>query len=670
MFGKKTCLMKISTVIYCLLFLGLGNIYAEETEQSDDTERIHVMEPIEVTGKRPRDVIAKPMSESSGLEISTTLVNEEEIERQGAKTIVDALKYVPGAWIESRGRKVKQFFSVRGQKYPYPEYAIDGAWQREFHETPYFFSATNIERVEVIRSSAALLNGLGGLVGIVNIVPKAYKKPGTGAEMEYGSFDTYRFSLSHGATAGDLSYAFSGGTNHTAGPEDKNAAESISNFMGSTSWKPIESLRIKTNLFHLYGERKLRRAEPPAGKRFQQTTESFDPLKTTLGNLQAHFQPNEKLSTELVMHYIDRDHTFIGDETAPHESTDERDYEWGANIIQSLAVTDDNTLRFGALYNHWVAPNGKRFYVGRRSDLETVSAVAVDEQKFGSLKLDAGLRWAKTYINEYGAFNINGSGGKFRQVEPIKDQWEPSTFNGSAGASYRLSERILLNLNVAAGQIQPREGSLDVNMEEPGNETRIKADLGCRVIQEKVGRVSLTGFLTQQKNAIVLSGQTKEYQGRIMELYLNRDQDQLGVELDIQGAPILRVIEPFVNLTAMRSRADSNGEMVKNEEKPELIASGGIYAEKLGFDFSILWKYVSSYESTRFVAAPEGEKPTPQPLGDFHSLNASFGYTFGKKQNARIYFEIKNLMDEEYSTVVGYPDYGRRYMVGLRQTFN
>ncbi len=49
-----------------------------------------------------------------------------EIEKSGATTLIDAMKFVPGGWTENRGRKTKQFFSVRGQKYPYPDYSING----------------------------------------------------------------------------------------------------------------------------------------------------------------------------------------------------------------------------------------------------------------------------------------------------------------------------------------------------------------------------------------------------------------------------------------------------------------------------------------------------------------------------------------------------------------
>lgn len=652
----------ISLILILSIYISARGNDVEENEQAEDT---YVLEPIEVEGKRPRDVIAEPMTESVGLELSTTVVNHAEIERQGAKTVIDALEYIPGAWVETRGRKVKQFFSIRGQKYPYPEYAIDGAWQREFHETPYFFSAANVERIEVIRSSAALLTGLSGLVGIINIVPREYKEPETSGIMEYGDFNSYRFHLSHGATAGDVSYAVSAGSEHTDGPEDKNAAENMSNFLGSVGWHPMESLSIKVNLSHLYGKRELRRAEPPASTKLQETSERYDPVRTTLGNIKTHFSLSDRASTELVLHYIDRDHNFLSAPEDPHQSTHDRDYEWGANLIQSLALTDRNTLRVGGYYNHWIAPNGKRFYEGKRCDLETFSAVAVDEHRFGPVSVDAGIRWVKTYMKDYGAFNVNGSSKKFADVTPVKDEWEPSIFNGNVGAAYYLSEELSLHLNLAAGQIQPRTGTLDVNHEEPKNERRVKLDAGARMARAGMGQASLVGFLVQQKDAIALSGKTEELDGRIMELYKNQDQDQLGVEFEARTVPLLGIVEPFFNVTAMKSRAKSEDEMITNEEMPQLIMSGGIYATKSGFDLSILWKFMSSYESSRFL--PSGEEP--QSIGDFHSLNASVGYSFGKKHRARVYMEIANLTDEKFSTTVGYPDLGRRFTIGLRQAF-
>ncbi len=108
----------------------------------------------------------------------------------------------------------------------------------------------------------------------------------------------------------------------------------------------------------------------------------------------------------------------------------------------------------------------------------------MDEHNFGPLTVDAGLRWAKTYIHEYGAFNINGSPKGFKNIEPVSDEWEPSDFSGSAGVSYYMSPYVSLHTNIAAGYVRPRKGTLDVNGKEPVNEQRLKFDAGLRLLND------------------------------------------------------------------------------------------------------------------------------------------------------------------------------------------
>jgi outer membrane receptor protein involved in Fe transport len=115
------------------------------------------------------------------------------------------MSYIPGGLTETRGRQVKQFFSVRGQKYPYPDYALNGIWQQEFEELPYFISASDIEKIEVVRSSAALLTGLSGIEGLINITTREYTSPETTLELEYGSFNS-----SHSSSGGKIGFSAAG----------------------------------------------------------------------------------------------------------------------------------------------------------------------------------------------------------------------------------------------------------------------------------------------------------------------------------------------------------------------------------------------------------------------------------------------------------------------------
>jgi outer membrane cobalamin receptor/SAM-dependent methyltransferase len=637
---------------------------ALETSLIFGNRSAYAMDTLIFRGEPPRDPLTRPNSEPVGLQNTTTVVRAEDISRQGASTLIEALEYVPGAWVETRGRKVKQFFSVRGQRYPYPDYALDGAWQREFHELPYSFPASDIERVEVMRSSAALLKGLAGMNGVVDIRLRRLDHGETTASVEYGSFGSYGLSLSHGGSLGNAGYTFSFGAPHTEGPGGRNAGEGVKHFRGSFYWNPSSDLSVTTHVLHLDGYRQLANAKAPASNRFRNSLEEFDPFKASLITVNTVYSPSGRATSELTLNFADRDHTFINAASEPHASNSEHDYEWSANFTQSIALTANNVLRFGGLYNHWVAPNGKRFYAGRRSDLETYSAVVVDEHEFGRLTVDAGLRWARTWINQYGAFNINGSPKGLANVNPVNDQWEPSVLTTNVGASWRLEHGVSLLANISRGNIKPRSGELDVDFRKPATEKRTKLDFGLAYSGQGMSHLHVAGFYVCQDEAIVLSGQTETVEGRTLELYLNRDQNQLGLEIDARSMVIGGHFQVFGNLTAMRSRADSNGEMVTNGELPKFISSAGLYYASGALDATVLWKYVSAYKNARFAASGQ-----PEPLADFHDIGLTAGYTFGSAPSMRCYLEARNLGDDHYSTVVGYPDYGRRYTVGIQATF-
>ena len=628
------------------------------------------LHPIDITARRYRNVIASPKLESPALYTAISIVKKDQIQKQGAKTLTESMQYIPGGFVESRGRKVKQFFSVRGQTYPYPEYAVNGAWQREFHELPYFYSSADIEKIEIVRSSAVLLTGLSGLAGVIKIDTRRYETMETSWSAEYGTFDSYWVRLSHGSTIGEVSYAGGIGIQGTAGPESQNAGERMVNLYGRMDWQASDNLDLDFNFYHMNGKRELALAEPPANLSLQTQISRYDPYRATLLNLKAFYQSNPGASSELQLYYTERDPQYVTETDSEPIAISERDYEFGLNFMQTISLHKNNTLRFGGLYNHWTAPNGKRFYSGRKADLETISPVVVDEHRFGHLNLDAGIRWAKTYINEFGALNINGVAGGFAMVDPVIDQWEPGIFTGSLGAVYYFESPYSLHLNLSAGEIKPREGSLNDTFEKPQNEIRYKVDFGFQTILKNVGQLTLTGFFVKQQNAIVLSDTFHFDDGRILEYYKNRNQDRMGIEFEARSSLWFNSLECFVNLLAVYSRYEEGGEFIKDPTFPQFITSAGLYYDYDGFDINFIGKVVSDYENTRFAARVNGHPPEPQPLGDYLLINATIGKSFGGMLKTRIYLEIRNLTDEHYSTVVGYPDFGRRFTMGFSQVFH
>jgi SAM-dependent methyltransferase len=609
-------------------------------------------------------LLEKPARESAGLELAKTTVERAAIAEQGAQSLVDALEFVPGAWIESRGRKVKQFLSFRGQKYPYPEYAIDGVLFREFHEVPYFISTGEVERVEVMRSGAAMLAGNSGMIGLIDVVPRQYQARETSVRIEYGSLGTAHGRVSHGGRAGAFSYSLGVDGFRTEGPEGRHGEERMANYHAGLTWKPSDSLSLSTNLFHIGGRRNMVQALPPATRRLQTALEWFDPIQTSFGTLNALYRPNQRLSSQLLLGYSDRHNVARAQTGSVTTFTRDWDRELTAGGTQSIALTGRNTMRAAANYNHWVAPYGKRFYTGRRCDLETYSLAVTDEQRFGSLVIDGALRYRRTYINEYGAFNIAEDANPYRNVAAVSGQWEPPAWSGSLGSAYYVSDRVSVHANLAAGTNEARKGTLTAALQPPQAERRMTADIGIRISAPGLGAGTLSMFLVERKNGINLSGEVRTVNGRLMELYENRDQDSKGLELDLRSRRFTNAVQFFFTSTVLTARIAGPAGMRKDREIPRAILAGGLLASRWGCDLNLYWKSVSSYESLRFA-----EPAVYRPLGGFNNVDAVLARRFGLRKQTRVYAETKNIANRGYSTVVGYPDYGRRMTIGLDYSF-
>jgi len=644
-------------IYFILFFLLVPRITSSQVIKIDS---VTIYAPL-----RAVSLLDKPQAEYLSLTPAISRITFKEINKQGALTLMDAMNYIPGGFTETRGRQVKQFFSVRGQKYPYPEYAINGVWQKEFEELPYFFSASDIEEIEVVRSSAALLTGLSGLAGLINIKTREYESPETGIEMEYGTFNTLHTHISHGNKIGRFGFAAGAGFDRTSGPDTLHAAEAMTGLNARIDWQISDKIGVKANFFYLDGKREMAIALPPADQRYRDMVQSFDPYRAILSNIKVRYMPSPKITSELQIFLTHRNPLFI-DEIKATESS-EKDYEYGLNFIQAVTLSRSNILRFGGLFSRWTAPNGKRFYTGKRCDTETFSVVVTDEQTAGRFTFDAGLRLNRTFLNEYGAFNIEGDGALFRTVTQLNDIWEPVIVQGSFGVSLKVNEHLSAYLNTAAGQIKPRAGTLTESLLVPETELRIKADLGLVRNLPGSGKITIALFTVLQKNAIVLSGTTMvdPETGIRRELYLNRDQNQWGLEVDLKAPVIFNIVRPFFNFTLLQSRMNEDGEMIINKENPAAISSAGFYAGWKKFDLNLFFKYVSPFENDRFVPAAAG----PQPLGDFLTTDFNAGYSTEGKTSARFYIRVKNLTNIRYSTVNGYPDFGRMIFVGIEFKF-
>jgi outer membrane receptor protein involved in Fe transport len=660
--GEKTMVVRLSI---CLVLIFAVKTASADLSADPNSSESYVLPELTVTSPGyfdyttlpERDLIERPFTESPGLETATSVVGLQDIEQMHAYSVVDALNYVPGAWTETRGRKVKSFFSVRGQRYPYPGYLIDGAWFREFHEINYYMSAANFDRIEVVRSSSALLLGPGGITGMVNLIPRSYREKETQLESLYGTHNTFRGNITHGDAADSYNYGLSAGYYHTDGSTDMNARENMTNLYGRFECALADDVTFSWVNFGLFGDRQLKLAEAPASTRLQTREDSFDPMNTYVTVAKIRHEPHDGRATELLGNYGGR--RFDGHRTGDDDWLEE-DYEYGTTIIHSQELTEDNTLRVSGLFNRWISPTGKRFYAGRPGDIRTYSGMVADDHDFGRLDTSIGYRYTREHIREFGGLNVEGS--RVRDVDPIEDDWGDPLHGINLGASYELTPDVSLFGNTAWGQIGGHPGRLTMDGDKPDTEDRYKFDLGVRRQIDGFGAASLTGFFVRQENAALLTGTTVEVDGDDIAVFEEDDRKNYGLELEVRTNRFENGLQFFGNVTAMRTKRTVSGDWETDDEIPEVVVGGGTSYVIDKLEFLLFAKHLSSYENERFTATG-----MPAPLGDFVDLAAQVTYRHSK--NTEFFVRVENITDDEYSTVAGYPHDGALFYAGFVQRF-
>ena len=649
-------------------------------QQAKPAKEIYQLDKVVVSGKQKREPLVNPRIESSSLAPSTAIITRKDLDAQNAKTVTDALKYAPGSLNMTQGRKVKDMITFRGSKAnsanPETDFAVDGVWQRDFSTMPTFFSTNDIDHIEIIRSSAILLNGISGTTGLVNIVPRTYDSLGYGGEVEYGTYNTYDARVSHGNRIQDVSYGVAGGYSSTDGPVNQNMAEKMADVSGRVKWMPSSNLLVQANAFYLNGMRQMQVSQPPATNSTQ-TDWKFDPVTALMANVQGLYRWNDKFSTQILTYFTSRRNYFSGSSLLGSgaarkytiSTSDEIDREAGVTLTQACSFFEGNTLRFGGLLNNWVAPNGKQFFVGKKLDITDFSGVLVDEHTIGPFSANLGVRVVRSYLADYGIFTSDAvQGSRLTTVKNITDTWQDPTLEGNLGATYSVLPGLDLCATGAYAQVKPVPGSVDTsrtNRQAPKNETRYKADLGAVGTLDNIGTLKVSGFYTLQKDGMLMWGMDSTIiaPGNVNYFitYVNRDMAAIGLEIDAHSVTIADWVSVFANAVVQNSTARFKTDMEKDTLKPAIIIGGGLTLTHWDFDLNFEGKYVSKFYDGRF-------QPNfiPAAVGNFATGDLSLGYAFGPRKTLRAYGSIKNISDKRYETIAGYPDIGRTYAAGVQ----
>ncbi len=628
-----------------------------------------------------RNLLVEPGAESLALTPAMVELTKEDLRLIQPATASDALMMSPGIHTETRGRKYKQFHSFRGQIYPYPDVALDGIWQREAREIFYVYPGAAIDQIRIMRSASALFYGLTDIVGVIDVRPR---RPELRAERqrtyqvgtEAGTHGTYRV-YGMGDVSFDEKRAVNVGSQYyrTDGRSGRNAAEEFYSAFGSAVFQPDPDHQFQVGAWTLHGFRELERPDPdgPAMQSLKNREERYDPMTYSHLNVRGFHRWTEASSTDWRLFYSDRRARYKRmkldpDGPGPGDTVaDEDDREYGAQVIQALSLTPANTMRLGLFLHRWTSPEGKQSYVGSRQDVSSYAVVLSDEQQFGAWTLDAGIRYSRSYFHDFSGpdFSITGQSTTGRRVQ---DEWDDHVLSGTVGATVLLNANNRLYAHGGAGQRRPGPGAVRNDGSTPDTENRFTADGGWTLNwgAGDSGQFKIGGFSVWRQDAIMRINELgTDVDGNEFYFSGNQDLRQQGIEIEWQ-TPVVwgERLSLMSSATLMRSEVKDNGGYGKYREVPSVNVLGGVRFADGIWDTTLWARYVDHYENFRF--AQDGEY---HDLGDYWDVTLNVGIQLGTERNTRLYATVDNLLDDNYATVVGWTDSGRRYRVGLETSF-
>lgn len=190
------------------------------TQQSAPSEVNPVQPETEQTPSDDSDISIEVIAEPDNLPQSTPtyVIDKEEIQKQGATSLADILKRMPGFAINDvgHGADIHTGTYYRGASINQSVFLINGRPINNNVNTYHGGTDLNsipveaIERVELYSGTASALYGSSAFGGVVNIITKeGYGKPKLNASAEFGSLSLNNQQVTYGGSSDNVKYNFS-----------------------------------------------------------------------------------------------------------------------------------------------------------------------------------------------------------------------------------------------------------------------------------------------------------------------------------------------------------------------------------------------------------------------------------------------------------------------------
>ncbi|OUL25288.1 ligand-gated channel [Nostoc sp. T09] len=195
------------------------------TQQSISSEISQEIQPteqqtIDPTSPDDADITIETIGEKDTLPQSTPtyVIEQEEIKKQGAHSVADVIKRLPGFAVNDAGHGADTHTGTyyRGASINQSVFLINGRPINTNINTYHGGTDLNsipveaIDRVELYSGAASTLYGSSAFGGVVNIITKeGYGQPKLSSSVEFGSLSQNNQQVSYGGSTGSVKYNFS-----------------------------------------------------------------------------------------------------------------------------------------------------------------------------------------------------------------------------------------------------------------------------------------------------------------------------------------------------------------------------------------------------------------------------------------------------------------------------
>ncbi len=659
-----------------LLLFAAPTVANPDPDQDSSTEEdppVEELEEVEIFIQRIlRQPVFGPFRQDRPLRDSSRpiyVVPREQIDVQGATTVQDALRFVPG--ILSDGTSGGQLGSVssqfmRGGNSSQTLILLNGRPINDLGSSGGFdlssFTTNFVERLEVLPGGSSTLYGSSAVGGTLNIVSQSpTEEPEVVISSEVGSFGYNQQAIQSRGTAGDIgwvigynrtfsrnNFPFDLGTVDVSGTRDN--AEANYNNLNLTLAADLGD-RNRLTFSGLYLSRDIgvpggvptetgsagafNRLSPQA----RQYTEDW--LLDLLWESQLNPENTSNLTARIYSDILDS--TFRDPETS-RSNLDRNSF--GLQVQHNWQLTDTQTLTYGLDFRT-ISSENRTFNFASGEDTENYNS-----------RIDNGAAFARYDINLADNLSLNlGLRQEFNSLE------NGSFTSPAVGILWNLSDRTALRANYARSFKSPLISQLEglaafsvAPNPNLGPERGHSFDLGLDQQLGDIGLFRLTFFANQISELIAFEFGNPSTNVNIGKV------EALGVEaaLDIQLAPN---VFAFANLTLNNTQIlQDNNEAVEGNRlsfrDADVFNIGVAYATPDGWYAGLFLRNLSNFftnntNTERLPGYTTLDLKLQAPITDNLRLNAS----------------VNNLLDERYEVFPGFPGLSRSVQGGIRYRF-